>query len=109
MAGESINPMKRVILAVMLAMPAVIPAVAAQPRNEMEQVAHVEIVPLGDWPLCRLGIQMPGCSQHQPELYMVMGSGTVVAVLESGEVVVKRVVDGEIVGFGGTVVRYTVR
>ncbi len=43
------------------------------------------------------------------ELYLVSGSGTVTALLESGAVVCRRVVDGEIVGFGGVVVRYTVR
>ncbi len=99
--------MKRIILAVILSLPAA--AVAARNHNTSEPVAHVELVPLGDWPLCRLGIQMPGCAQHQPENYLVMGSGTVIATLESGEVVVKHVMDGEIVYFGGVVARYFVR
>ncbi len=93
--------MKRVILAVMLAMPAVA-------QRHVERAPVVTLVPIGIWPLCLVGIPMPGCRSDMPATYMVSGSGTVTATLISGDVVVRRV-DGGTVDFGGVVVRYTVR
>ena len=86
--------MKRVILAVLLVMPAV------------AQKSHVTITPVGIWPLCLVGIPMPGCGPELPATYLVSGSGRVTVVLQSGEVVGRTVTSGDVVDFGGIVVRY---
>ncbi len=69
--------------------------------------------PQGDWPLCKLGIQMPGCAIDQAETYMLLTDSiapwTITATLESGETVVMQGTGQTFnLDFGGIVTNWTI-
>lgn len=104
--------MKRISSVVVMVSVLLCGCMAAAPRRAIVAAPVVQqalvLTPLGDWPLCRAGIRMPGCATDSPILYLAMGSGVVTVTLAAGGNVTKRVTNYEILDFGGIIASYVV-